>query len=943
MLREDDVIHEFAKAMQEQGIAVDPSDIVADGEFHRIHVIGDPPKVKNGFYVLHFDDRSAGVYGCNKRYGHDAKFTWASKNPKPLSAEEKRAFRERMERQKAEREAAKKRAQEAAAQHAVYMWDKAAECSGDDHPYLKRKGVQSHGLRVGAWEILDHDTAEVIVVSDVALLIPIRDTKKNIHSMQAIMPDAGFNGRDKDYLKNGAKEGNFYSLGKPQAVEYDGRQRTLIMIGEGYATVASAHEATGHAGIVAFDAPNILPVAKILRQRFPDALFLFLADNDQWTLTPVENPGLTRAREAVEEVGGLIALPPFTDADATVGEDGKKRGPTDFNDLQQLRGVDAVRATIMATLAPAPAEPEPVPDAEATDDVPPWEDLPPAEPGEGPPPEPELQELPGPVANGHFTILGYDRGTYYIFQHSKSQIIKYTKGDISEIGLIALAPLNWWEFNFAGEGRAKIDTKAAAEFIIRTAERRGVFDPEKIRGRGAWLDEGRVVYHHGSRLSVAGESMHVAKIKSQYVYEMAQSMPLPADEMMTNEEGQKLIDVLKMFRWGVNGSALIFAGWLALAPVCGAIPWRPHIWMTGGAGSGKSSLAKFGHSLLKGTDVFAQGNSSEAGIRQRLRADALPVIMDESESNEEGDAKRIQSILALIRQASTESDAETLKGTTDGSGMTYHIRSMFCLASIQVALKHKADIDRLTVLTLKSSNPNDASSGGEWAQMREAMYQLAGREDSMIQRRLLRRCIDLLPTTLKNIEVFSTVGADVFGSQRHGDQYGALLAGAWSLVSTEVATAEQARQMFSSYNWQELRDDHDADESQRALQALMEAHVRVKGGVELTVYELVKAASGHETGIAEINEITADAILQRHGMRLKSGYLVMANGSKELGRLMQGSAFEADWRGVLLRIPGADKNDNKAERFSGVPTKCIRIPMGPVVGEKPQPAAEPAF
>jgi hypothetical protein len=33
--------------------------------------------------------------------------------------------------------------------------------------------------------------------------------------------------------------------------------------------------------------------------------------------------------------------------------------------------------------------------------------------------------------------------------------------------------------------------------------------------------------------------------------------------MMTDEEGQKLIDVLKMFRWGVNGSALIFAGWLA--------------------------------------------------------------------------------------------------------------------------------------------------------------------------------------------------------------------------------------------------------------------------------------------------------------------------------------------------------------------------------------------
>jgi putative DNA primase/helicase len=428
---------------------------------------------------------------------------------------------------------------------------------------------------------------------------------------------------------------------------------------------------------------------------------------------------------------------------------------------------------------------------------------------------------------------------------------------------------------------------------------------------------------------VSGAAVDVTRIKSSYVYEMAKSLQLPADKPMTDDAGKRLVEVMKMFRWSVDGSALLFAGWIALAPVCGAIPWRPHIWMTGGAGSGKSSLAKFGHALLKGTDVFAQGNSSEAGIRQRLRADARPVVMDESESNEDGDAKRIQSILGLIRQASTESDAETLKGTTDGSGMTYHIRSMFCLASIQVALKHKADIDRLTVLTLKSGKSGDQQSGDDWNKIKDAMYRLVG-TDAAFRAGLLRRCIDLLPTTLKNIEVFSSVGAEFFGSQRDGDQYGALMAGAWSLVSTAVASREQASKMYSSYNWQELRDDHDADESHSALAALMEAHVRVKGGVELTVYELVRSASGQDTGLTEINEVTADAILQRYGMKIKDSWLVLSNRSKGLRRLMAGTTFEADYRGVLLRVDGADKNDNKAERFNGVQTKCFRIPLSAV-------------
>jgi len=808
----------------------------------------------------------------------------------------------------------------AAAARAQSCWDAAAECT--EHPYLVRKQVKSHGLRVGVWEKIDAETGEVRVVSKQALLIPIRDAGKKIHSLQAVFT-AKIGDRDKDFLKDGAKSGLFYSFGKPVTMEVAGVQRAVILVGEGYATCATAHEVTGHAAIVAFDAGNLLAVAQVLRGRFPEALLVLLADNDRFTLTPIENPGVHHARKAAAAVGGVVAVPQFPDDAADK--------PTDFNDLFVLAGADAVRDAIAEAINP----PETLP----VDPLP-WEDGPePAPYDDAALMAPAGSQDGAPGRNGQFTILGYNRETYFIFQHGKRQISKRTRGDFSEVGLIEIADINWWEINFPG-GRGGIDTKAAAQFIIRTAEQRGIFDTSKIRGRGAWIDEGRVVYHHGSHLSVDGQSMDVTQISSKYVYEMDTSLQLPADEMMTDGEGQRLIDIMKMFRWTVDGSALLFAGWIALAPVCGAIPWRPHIWMTGGAGSGKSSLAKFGHSLLKGTDVFAQGNSSEAGIRQRLQADALPVIMDESESNEEGDARRVQSILGLIRQASTESDAETLKGTIDGSGTTYHIRSTFCLASIQVALKHKADIDRLTVLTLKSGKEGDAKSGTDWAHMRDAMYEFCGREDSAMRGRLLRRSIEMLGVTLKNIEVFSSVGAGVFGSQRDGDQYGALLAGAWSLISTKVATPEEARAIFDSHNWQELRDNAESDESHSALSALLECHIRVKSGTELTVYELVKAASGSPTGMTDISDVAADALLQRHGMKVKDDWLILSNNSNELKRLMHGTTFEADMRGVLLRVTGADKNMNKPERFNGMQNKCIRIPIGPIVTSD---RIEPAF
>lgn len=805
-----------------------------------------------------------------------------------------------------------------AAEYAQAIWDKSAELTGNDHPYLARKGISSHGLRVGTWQVTDPDTGEVRTLSERALLVPIRDAAKRIHSLQAIFPGK-IGARDKDYLRDGAKSGHFYSFGKPLTVHLSGQDRKVIIIGEGYATMASIHEVTGHACIAAFDAGNLVTVGKVIREKFPEAWLIIAADNDQWNTDAKgqpTNPGVNKAREAAAAVGGVVAVPPFANDD--------ERRPNDFNDLHLLVGAEAVKAEIDRALRPA--EPE----APVDDAPPPW-DGPEDPPLAAPLPPPVADADVGPGRNGYFVILGYNRGTYYIFQFGKSQIAEITKGDMGEIGLIELAPLNWWEQEFPGE-RTKIDTKAAAEFIIRTAERRGIYDPSRVRGRGAWVDNGRMVYHHGDYLSVDGQPVGITHIESRFVYELDRALPPPADTPMSSEDGEMLLDLAKMFRWSKPGSAALLAGWVALAPICGALKWRPHIWLTGGAGCGKSTvLNRYTHHLLGGLDLYAQGSSSEAGIRQTLRADARPVLFDESESNEEADARRIQNVLSLIRQASTESEAQTLKGTAGGSSMAFHIRSMFCLASIQVALKQQADVDRLTVLALRSRRKDD-DSANDWKRLNDALY--AMERDTELPARLFRRSIDMLPTTLQNIGVFAHQAAKHFGNQRDGDQYGTLLAGAWSLISTKVASPEEAMEMIQGYDWSEHRDNAEADEGQRALSALLEAHIRSKGGVEVTVYELVCAAFGEPTEIVDLNQATANALLQRYGMKVKGDRLLLSNNSDELRRLMSGSTFAADYRGVLLRVDGADRNDNKPSKFNGVQTKCISLPIGPIVSDE---------
>jgi putative DNA primase/helicase len=288
---------QFRDAIRAAGIEP-PETIEADGRIHRFATNGKRDDTA-GWYVLHTDGVAAGAFGC-WRNGIDE--TWNAGTE--LSAADREKHRRTLEMIKRAREEENERRRAEAAQTALRIWEQATAVG--DHPYLKRKNVKPHGLRV----------------RDGLLVIPVLDVETcDLISLQFISAE----GEKK--LLPGARVGRgYYQIGEATNV---------ILVCEGFATGASLYEATNHMVAVAFSANNLTSVAKALRSRYREEIFVLCADNDANT---DGNPGLTSATEAAREIGALLAVP----------ESG------DFNDLQQRHGLSGVREIIERLLAERP-------------------------------------------------------------------------------------------------------------------------------------------------------------------------------------------------------------------------------------------------------------------------------------------------------------------------------------------------------------------------------------------------------------------------------------------------------------------------------------------------------------------------------------------------------------------------------------------------------------
>jgi len=256
------------------------------------------------------------------------------------------------------------------------------------------------------------------------------------------------------------------------------------------------------------------------------------------------------------------------------------------------------------------------------------------------------------------------------------------------------------------------------------------------------------------------------------------------------------------------------------------------------------------------------------------------------------------------------------KGGADGTAQAYNIRSMFLLCSISTALKQGADQSRFAQLTLR--NPSfmpKPERAAHWAQLDADITEHCTTE---VGQRMMLRMVQQIPIIRDSVAVFRRAAAERFDSQREGDQYGTLLAGAWSLTHSRPATIEDAYNMIDGSNWDAYKEQTEADE-ERCLQHILQHQVRVETerstAYNRTIWELVELARGTAASM-EIGPGAAESHLGRIGVKVEAGRLVISNTAKALRRILDGTPWMDCWSTVLGRLPAARKAG--VVRFKGL-------------------------
>lgn len=591
----------------------------------------------------------------------------------------------------------------------------------------------------------------------------------------------------------------------------------------------------------------------------------------------------------------------------------------DISDWLDVEGNN--RAALNALLKAAPEWKPPVPSPREPE---PQAELEPWEPG---------QSAPAATADfgGQFTPLGYNKGTFYYIGGEGEQIVELSGSGHTKGNLLMLAPLWFWTDCYAAT-KGGFDVDAAADAMMRACYAKGMFSVELMRGRGAWWDDGRIILHCGDRVYVDGRPMAPAHVPSRFVYERGKPMRADIDHPLELADATRFLDLVKMMPWSKPIDALFVAGWCALAHVGGVLSWRPHIWVVGAKGSGKSHvMSNVIKPILGDACLFVAGNSSEAGIRQRLAIDAIPVLFDEAEGEDQRAHDRLQSTLALVRQSSSETGAELVKGTTGGKAMSFQIRSCFAFSSINANLVQQSDRSRVTVVELEQGKQKPPGDPGCFTDILKAEAELMTKD---FVQRFHARAIAKASVIRESATVFAKVVAAVMEEQRAGDQIGTLLAGAWSLQSDKAATYDEAKAFVEAHDWSEAKAEAEGmKDEDSCLQHILQSKQRVTLNdkqMDLTVGELIQM--GQDYDMDDFGQRTEDAnkALGRIGIRLLTaqGCYYVANKSKGLQDILKGTPWQANWGAVLKRIKGAEVPSNPIYfGFPGSLSRAVRVPF----------------
>ncbi|QQN75031.1 hypothetical protein [Croceicoccus sp. YJ47] len=523
--------------------------------------------------------------------------------------------------------------------------------------------------------------------------------------------------------------------------------------------------------------------------------------------------------------------------------------------------------------------------------------------------------------------------------------------------------------------------KTASAALVEDCATKGIFNPAgRVFGRGAHVargDEDQMVLHLGSKLLIANAPDKKGKRRKDVITARAGALDVPghgtlyfparpslppiADKASAAADGRELLSLLGKWYWvDPDASTLLLLDGIAQMFICGALPWRSHIWLAGPTAAGKSSLQTLIRSIHDGDWCLHTEDSSERRLRQTLDNDTLPVLIDEAEAHD--NPEKLKNILNLMKKGS--SGGKIHRGGADDKGHEFVVRSSFILSSVLHASMRGEDRNRIAILEMREV-PLEVPP----LELEEATWRVMGR-------RMHRRMIDQWPRYLHTLNLYKRAIAAQRYEGRWQDTYGTLLACAdlllYDTAPDSGAMHEEGMERIHSAvakilpmmtrGKSEARTDVERVQMHLMSHMLPGAHGKPGEpvGVWLDRAMKTKVVPGQfETSpVQEGPDHDAREKLKSHGLRVievepnksggwkfggdaklddagwAEGYLAVAySTNKALAEIFRGSEWAGDgYLQSLGKIPGAKKGIKI--RFAGrsAPDNALAVPLAALMG-----------
>lgn len=466
--------------------------------------------------------------------------------------------------------------------------------------------------------------------------------------------------------------------------------------------------------------------------------------------------------------------------------------------------------------------------------------------------------------------------------------------------------------------------------IIKQCIARGVFSAEGQRGSGVWRGEdGDLIVNSGSDFwSSSGKKVN--RVSKDFVYPISRKLGITEQTAPCScENAQEVLDALSTWQWKRKSDAMLLLGWIALGFLAGALKWRAHISLTGGAETGKSELIKFIKRLTGPSTLSRESGTSEAGIRQEMKTDAVVVMFDESEA----DGKKLESLLTLLRSASD--DKVRSLGTTSQQGVQYTMRCMGLISGIVPPVFNSADATRYVCIEL-SKMVGDSVKLNPHRLISDYTDVCDGIDETYeIGRGMSVRMIQSWPRFKAAQEILRV---KLVGSTRFRDCLCPILSAFWCMLNDEDITDEDADLLVSSLDLEDQSSSmSNARDEMDAFTHLLSMPTRVQldgSSNNMTVAQLCSEAFNEVRSGTKITPYSQ--ALGVAGMRVVSSWddvdkpmLLIAVKAPGFRSLYKDTKWQfGDMFAVLKRVDGADgKVYEKSIRIGGLSCRPLCIDL----------------